>query len=78
VENHVCLSRGVHVAGAAWHTVMRIVLGVGDLGQRTAYGRTGQVLGGRAIERSGGTVAVYTMHMETRNTNFLVEPQNHG
>jgi hypothetical protein len=31
VENHVCLSRGVQVAGAAWRTVMRIVAGVGDL-----------------------------------------------
>jgi hypothetical protein len=32
---------------------MRIVAGVGDLVQRTGDGRTGQVLGGRAIERSG-------------------------
>jgi hypothetical protein len=32
------------------------VLGVGDLVQRTGHGRTGQVLGGRAIERSGDTV----------------------
>jgi hypothetical protein len=30
--------------------------GVGDLVQRTENGRTGRVLGGRAIERSGGTV----------------------
>jgi hypothetical protein len=35
---------------------MRIVAGVGDLVQRTGDGRTGQVLGGRAIERSGGAV----------------------
>jgi hypothetical protein len=33
---------------------MRIVAGVGDLVQRTEDGRTGQILGGRAIERSGG------------------------
>jgi hypothetical protein len=46
----------VQVAGAAWHAVMRIVLGVGDLVQRIEDGRTGQVLSGRAIERSGGTV----------------------
>jgi hypothetical protein len=30
-ENHVCLSRGVQVAGTAWRAVMRIVAGVGDL-----------------------------------------------
>jgi hypothetical protein len=35
---------------------MRIVAGVGDLVQRTADRRTGRVLGGRAIERTGGTV----------------------
>jgi hypothetical protein len=34
--------------------------GVGDLVQRTGDGRIGQVLGGRAIERSGG--AVYGLH----------------
>jgi hypothetical protein len=32
-----------------WH-------GVGDLVQRTSDGRTGQVVGGRAVERSGGAV----------------------
>jgi hypothetical protein len=35
---------------------MRIVIGVGDLVQRIKDDRTGQVLGGRAIERSGGAV----------------------
>jgi hypothetical protein len=30
--------------------------GVGDLVQRTRDGRTGQVLGGWAIERSGGAM----------------------
>jgi hypothetical protein len=35
---------------------MRIVAGVGDLVQMTRDGRTGWVLGGRAIERSGGAV----------------------
>jgi hypothetical protein len=34
----------------------RIMTGVGDLVQRTEDGRTDQVLGGRAIERSGGAV----------------------
>jgi hypothetical protein len=44
------------VAGAAWHTVMRIMVEVGDLVQRTQDGHTCWVLGGRAIERSGGAV----------------------
>jgi hypothetical protein len=56
LENHVCLSRGVQVAGAAWPTAMRIMAGVGDLLQRTGNVRTDRVLGGRAIERLGGAV----------------------
>jgi hypothetical protein len=44
------------MAGATWHVAMRIVTGVGDLVQRTEDGRTGRVLGGRAIERSSGVV----------------------
>jgi hypothetical protein len=47
------LSLGVQVAGAAWRAAMRVVAGVGDLVQRTRDGRTGRVLGGRAVERSG-------------------------
>jgi hypothetical protein len=50
------LSRDVQVAGAAWRVAMRIVVGVGDLVQRTRDGRTGRVLNGRAIDRSGGAV----------------------
>jgi hypothetical protein len=46
----------VKVAGAAWHAATRIVAGVGELVQRTRDGRTGWVLGGRVIERSGGAV----------------------
>jgi hypothetical protein len=56
LENRVFLSRGVQVAGAAWHAAMRVVAGVGDLVQRTGDDRTGRVLGGREIERSGGAV----------------------
>jgi hypothetical protein len=56
LENRVCLSRGVQVAGAAWRATMRIVVGVGDLVQRAGDGRIGRVIGDRAIERSGGTV----------------------
>jgi hypothetical protein len=56
LENRVCLSRGVRVIGAAWRTTMRTMAGVGDLVQRTGDGRTGRLLGGRAVERSGGAV----------------------
>jgi hypothetical protein len=35
---------------------MGIVVGVGDLVQRTGDGGTGRVLSGRTIERSGDTV----------------------
>jgi hypothetical protein len=56
LENHVCLSRGVQVVGAAWHVAMRTVAGVEDLVQRTGDGHTGRVLGGRAVKRSGGAV----------------------
>jgi hypothetical protein len=56
VENCVCLSRGVHVAGAAWRAATMIMVGVGDLVQRIKDGRIGQVLDGRAIEMSGGAV----------------------
>jgi hypothetical protein len=52
----VCLSCGVQVTGAAWCAAIRIVVGVGDIVQRTRDGRTGQVLDGRTIERSGGAV----------------------
>jgi hypothetical protein len=42
---------------------MRIVAGVGDLLQRTGDVRTGRVLGGWAIERSGGVVCgLYSVH----------------
>jgi hypothetical protein len=50
------LSRGVQVAGAVGRVAMKIMAGVGDLVQRTEDDRTGQVIGGRTIERSGGSV----------------------
>jgi hypothetical protein len=40
LENHVCLSHGVQVAGVAWRAATRIVIGVGDLVQRTEDGHT--------------------------------------
>jgi hypothetical protein len=55
LENHVC-SRGVQVTSAACRAVMRTVVGVEDLVQRTRDGRIGRVLSGRAVERSGGIV----------------------
>jgi hypothetical protein len=61
LENRVYLSRGVQVVGVAWRAATRTVTGVGDLVQRTGDGRTGRVLGGRAVERSGG--AVCSLHL---------------
>jgi hypothetical protein len=46
----------VQVVGAARRVATRIVVGVRDLGQRTRNGRTGRVLGGRVIKRSGGAI----------------------
>jgi hypothetical protein len=56
LENRVCLSRGVQVAGATWRAATRTVAGVGDMVQRTRDSRTGRVLDDRAVERSGGAV----------------------
>jgi hypothetical protein len=56
LENHVCLSHGVQVVGAAWRVATRVMAGVEDLVQRTRDGHTCRVLSGRAIERSGGAV----------------------
>jgi hypothetical protein len=56
LNNRVCLSCGVHVAGAAWRAATRIVAGVGDLVQMTEDGRTCRVLSGRTIGRSGDVV----------------------
>jgi hypothetical protein len=56
VENHVCLSRGVQVAGVAWRVAMRIVAGVRDPVQRPGDGLKGRVLSGRTIGSSGDIV----------------------
>jgi hypothetical protein len=56
LENRVCLSFGVQVAGAAWRVETRIVAGVRDLVQRIGEGRIGRVLGDRVIERLGDAV----------------------
>jgi DNA-binding transcriptional regulator LsrR (DeoR family) len=70
-KNRVCLSHGVQVVGAAWRAVMRIVVGVGDLVQMTENSRTGQVLGGRAIERSDGAVCRLHHAREDKERRFL-------
>jgi hypothetical protein len=56
LENRVCFSYGVQVAGVAWHAATRIVTGVGDLVQMIRDGSTSRVHSGRAIKRSGGTM----------------------
>jgi hypothetical protein len=71
LENRVCLSRGVQVAGAAWRAAMMTVAGVGDLVQRTGDGRTGRVLGGRVVERSGGAVCGLHLARGDQECGFL-------
>jgi hypothetical protein len=55
-EKRVCLSRGVQEVGATWRAATSTVARVGDLVQRTGDGRTGRVLGCRAVERSGSAM----------------------
>jgi hypothetical protein len=52
----------VQVVGVAWWAMTRIMAGVGNLVQKTEDDRTGQVLGGGTIERSGD--AVCGLHRE--------------
>jgi hypothetical protein len=59
------------VAGATWRAVTRIMVGVGDLMQMTRDGRTGRVLDGRAIKRSGGTVCGLHRACEDEERMFL-------
>jgi hypothetical protein len=61
LKNRVCLSRGVQVAGAVWCATTRTMAGVGDLMQRTGDDRTGRVLDGLAVERSGD--AMCSLHL---------------
>jgi hypothetical protein len=71
LENRVCLSCGVRMAGVAWRAAMRIVAGVGDLVQRTGDGHTGQLLGGQAIERSGGATCGFHCARGDEERGFL-------
>jgi hypothetical protein len=61
----------VQLAGAAWRAAMKIVAGVGDLVQRTEDGHTGRVLGGRAVERSGGAVCGVHLARGDKERRFL-------
>jgi hypothetical protein len=70
-ENRVCLSRGVQVVGAVWRAVTRTVVGVGDLVQRTRDGYTDRILGGWAVERSGGTVCSLHLSRGDEEHGFL-------
>jgi hypothetical protein len=56
LDNHVCLSRDVQLAGATCRVATRIMVGVGDLVQRIRDGRTDQILDNRMIGRSSDTV----------------------
>ncbi len=61
----------MQVAGAAWRAATRTMAGVGDLVQRTGDGRTGRVLGGRAIEMSGDAVCdLYRAHGDKKREFF--------
>jgi hypothetical protein len=71
LENHVCLSRGMHVAGATWCTAMRTVTEVRDLVQRIGDGRTSRILGGRAVKRSGSAVCSLYLTREDEERGFL-------
>jgi hypothetical protein len=71
-ENRVCLSRGVQAAGAAWCAATRTMAGVGDLVQRTRDGRTGRVLGGWVVERSGGAVCGLHLARGDQKRGFLI------
>jgi hypothetical protein len=65
------LCHGVQVIGVTWRAATRTVEGVGDLVQRIRDDRTGQVLSGRTIERSGGTVCGLHLARGDEECGFL-------
>jgi hypothetical protein len=71
LENRVCLSHGVQVAGAAFRAATRIMAGVGNLVHRTGDGRAGRVLGGWALERLGDTMCDLHRAPEDEEHRFL-------
>jgi hypothetical protein len=70
-EDRVCLSRGVQEVGATWRAAMWTVARVRDLVQRTGDGRTGRVLGCRAVERSGAAVCGLHLARGDQKRGFL-------
>jgi hypothetical protein len=57
---------------------MRIMVGVGDLVQRTGDRRTGRVFGGRVIERSGDIVCgLHRTRRDEEDGLSLVWPRNY-
>jgi hypothetical protein len=70
-ENRVCLSRGAQVASVAWRAATRTVPGVGDLVQRIEDSHTDRVLGGRAVERSSGTMCSLHLARGDQERGFL-------
>jgi hypothetical protein len=61
----------VQEAGATWRAATWTVARVGDLVQRTGDGRTGRVLGCRAVERSGGAVCGLHLARGDQKRGFL-------
>jgi hypothetical protein len=61
----------VQEVGATWRAAMRTVARVGDLVQRTGDGRTGQVLGCQAVERSDGAVCGLHLARGDQKRGFL-------
>jgi hypothetical protein len=78
LQNHVCLSCGVQMAGVAWPAATRTVTGVGDQVQRTGDDHTGRVLSGQVVERSGDAVCGLHLARGDEERDFLVGPQNQG
>jgi hypothetical protein len=55
----------------AWCAATRTMASVGDLVQRIGDGCTGQVLGSRAVERSGGAVCGLHLARGDQESGFL-------
>jgi hypothetical protein len=59
------------VTGAIWRAATMIVIRVGDLVQMIGDNRTGRVLSGRAIERSGDVVCGLHRAREDEERGFF-------
>jgi hypothetical protein len=65
------LSHVVQVADATWRAATRIMAGVGDLVHSTGDGRTGWILSGQTIRRSGDVVCGLHRAHEDEERAFL-------